>query len=107
MEREQLERVAAAVPEVGVILDMTAMEPITDGDRARLAFRTLLGLRHLVYKQLQARGHVVRLTQVAWPDRLPEAQGRVLLALGREVDRLEAVLSVAVPVAVPVEQVAA
>ena len=34
MEREQLEQVAADLPTVRVVLDMTAYEPLDDGDKA-------------------------------------------------------------------------
>lgn len=69
---------------VRTALEMARHDALTDAERGRLAFRTLLELRHSLLRQLLARGAAWSLCQVAWPHREPEMQGHVLAALDGE-----------------------
>lgn len=93
MEREQLEAVAAQVPAVGTILNITSMDcQLTDGDRARIAFRVLLQNRAALAAGLRRRGLGVTLLPVVWP-RDPEEQAAVLRYLHSDCAQLESALA--------------
>lgn len=92
MDREQLEQVAAQVPAVETVLGMTAMDrQLTDGDRARIAFRVLAQSRAALAKGLRRQGRAVALLPVVWP-REVEEQAAVLRYLHAECSALETAL---------------
>ncbi len=89
---EQLRELSGRSPVVRCALEMAEHEPLTDAERGRLAFRTLLELRHSLLRQLLARGAAWALSQVAWPAREPEMQAQVLAALDEECARMSVAL---------------
>lgn len=92
MEREQLEQVAAEIGAVRVVLNMTAFEHITDGERARMAFWVLAQHRATLSKRLRLQGRYQPLVSVVWPREEAE-QAQVLRYLSAECDRLEEALA--------------
>lgn len=97
MDRERLQEIAATVPAVQTVLDMTAYEPLSDGEKARLSFQVLAQQRADLSKRLRQRGQWQPLIPVVWP-REAEEQAQVLRFLAGDCGRLAVVLSRAEPV---------